>query len=348
MCRARRSNRRLALVALSTAPLVACGGGSHSPTTPTATPTPGYSVNVTVFYDENGNGQLNPGEAARVPDVDVVIGSGTGKTARNTGVAVVTGVHEGAQTVNLRTESLPTYYQPGPPIPVQVPGTADVNYPVTLPIGQNNASVYLGYGDSITSGDGSSDGKGYAPRLQGLLGPYFGRAEVETWGRQGTMSREGATRTRTTLGWFHPAYLLIHYGTNDWNDQACQNQGTAACFTIDSLRQMVEDAKSVDTLPVLATLIPVNPAIAPAGRNTWTDDMNVLIKALAREQGVMLADLNAAFKAQPSLPPLYVDHVHPNDAGYDVMAQGWFAAITQARSAAAAASHGPRFGFSLH
>jgi hypothetical protein len=35
--------------------------------------------------------------------------------------------------------------------------------------------------------------------------------------------------------------------------------------------------------------------------------------------------------------------VHPNDAGYQVLAQGWFKAITRARSAAASSS--PRFGF---
>jgi lysophospholipase L1-like esterase len=340
------STRGLVILASLSPLLTACGGGSGPPTAPTTPTPPGHTVNVTVFYDENGNGHLDAAEAARVPGVDVVIGSATAKTARNTGLAVVTGVGEGAQTVNLRTESLPTYYQPGPPVPIQVPGTTDVNYPLTLPIGQNNASVYLGYGDSITVGDGSSDGKGYARGLQGLLGPYFGRAEVETWGRGGTMSREGATRTRVTLGWFHPAYLLIHYGTNDWNDQTCQNQGPAACFTIEALRQIVDDTKSDDTLPVLATLIPVNPSIAPRGRNDWNDDMNAQIKALARQEGVLLADLNAAFKAQASLPALYSDDVHPNDAGYAVMAQGWFTAIAQARSAAA--SSRPRlFGFSL-
>jgi lysophospholipase L1-like esterase len=345
MCRAFLASRRLAVFALSTAPLVACGGGSHSPTAPPSpTPTPpGYTVNVTVFYDENGNGRLDPSEAARVPEVEVVIGAATGTTAANTGLAVVTGVREGAQSVNLRTESLPTYYQPEPPVPIQVPGTPDVKYPVALPIGHNNASVYLGYGDSITFGDGSSDRKGYALRLQRLLGPYFGRAEVETWGRPGTYSSDGASRTKLTMHWFSPAYLLIHYGTNDWNDQTCQKQGPAACFTIDSLRQMIEDAKSYDTLPVLATLIPVNPSIAPAGRNQWNDDMNVRIKALAREEGVLLADINAAFKAEPSLPSLYSDDVHPNDAGYDVMAHAWFEAITRPRSAASSRSR--RFFF---
>ena len=325
--------------------LAACGGGGTSPSSPTEPSVPTYSVTATVFYDENGNGQLDPAEGARVPGVEVVIGTSTGRSAPGTGQAVVAGIREGVLSAGVRPESLPAYFQPSPPTSVQVPGTSEVRIPLTLPIGQNNTNLYLGYGDSITAGDGSSDRQGYVLKLQNLLGPYFGRAEVQAMGRQGTTSAEGATRTRATMGWYHPAWLLIHYGTNDWNDQTCQRQGPAACFTIDSLRKIVEDFKGWDTLPVLATIIPGNPALVPSGRNSWYDEMNVRIKALAREQNVTLADLNAEFKASGNLPTLFADHVHPNDAGYQVMAQGWFKAITQARSAAASAS--PRFGFAF-
>jgi lysophospholipase L1-like esterase len=136
---------------------------------------------------------------------------------------------------------------------------------------------------------------------------------------------------------------LILLGTNDWHNQVCQNQGPAACFTIDALRSIVETVKDWDSLAVLATIIPGNPAMVPASRNAWFDEMNVRIKALAQEQKVTLADLNADFKAGGSLSALFADDVHPNDAGYQVMAQGWFKAITRARSAAASSS--PRFGF---
>ena len=52
---------------------------------------------------------------------------------------------------------------------IQVPGTAEVRIPLTLSIGSNRPNLYLGYGDSITKGDGSSDGKGYVAKLQVLL-----------------------------------------------------------------------------------------------------------------------------------------------------------------------------------
>jgi lysophospholipase L1-like esterase len=306
---------------------------------------PTYTVTATVFYDQDGNGQLDANEAARVPGVVVVIGTGTGTSAPGTGIASVTGIREGALTVAVRPESLPAYFQPPSPVPIQVPGVPEVRIPLTLPIGGNNPNLYLGLGDSITAGDGSSDGQGYRLKLQNLLGPHFGRAEVVLRGREGDSSAETAEVTRRTLRDHDPAYTLILLGTNDWQDQVCQNQGPAACYTIDSLRSIVEDVKDWQSLPVLATIIPGNPARVPAGRNAWYDDMNVRIKALAQQENVTLADLNADFKAASNLSVLFDDDVHPNDAGYQVMAQGWFKAITRARSAAASAS--PRFGFAF-
>ena len=325
---------------------MACGGGSATPSGPSEPPVPTYSVTATVFYDENGNGQLDGAEAARVPGVEVVVGTGTGTSAPGTGIATVTGIREGALTAAVRTESLPAYFQAPPPAPIQVPGGAtEIRIPLTLPIGGNKPNLYLGLGDSITFGDGSSDGQGYKLKLQNLLGAHFARAEVQVRGRQGDSTAETAEVTRRTLRDHDPAYTLILLGTNDWQDQVCQNKGPAACFTIEALREIVGEVKDWQSLPVLATIIPVNPNLAPAGRNAWYDEMNVRIKALAQEQGITLADLNADFKAAGNLPALFADDVHPNDAGYQVLAQGWFRAITRARSAALSSSR--RFGFAF-
>jgi lysophospholipase L1-like esterase len=307
---------------------------------------PTHSVTATVFYDENGNGQLDGNEFVRVPGVEVVIGTGSGRSAAGTGQALVTGIEPGTLAVQLRTESLPYYFQPPTPATIQVPGAGEVRIPLLLPIGRNNTNLYLGMGDSITFGDGSSDGAGYATRLLNLLGPHFGRAEVRTWGRQGDSSAETAEVTRQTLRWFNPAYTLILLGTNDWHDQECQSRPPVSCFTIASLREIVRDVKGWDSLPVLGTIPPVNPALAPASRNAWYDEMNVAIKALGQQEQVLVADLNAEMKAAGSLPGLFADDVHPNDAGYQLIAQGWFKAISGRRSAAASGA-APGFGFRL-
>jgi lysophospholipase L1-like esterase len=337
------SRAPVALLALG---LAGCGGGS-GPSSPSTSPTPSvptYSVTATVFYDQNANGQLDGNENTRVPGVDVVIGTGTGKSAVGSGLAVVNGIQAGTLSVALRTESVPYYFQPLASTTIAVPGAAEVRVPLALPIGRNNPNLYLGLGDSITDGTGSSDGLGYTIKLQNLLGPHFGRAEVREWGRQGDSSAETAQVTRQTLNWFNPAYTLILLGTNDWHEQTCQGRPPASCYTIESLREIVRDVKGWDSLPVLATIPPVNPALTPDSRNRWYDEMNALIKALGQQEQVLVADLNAEMKAAGNLAALYYDDVHPNDAGYQLLAQAWFKAITRGRAAAASAS-APSFGF---
>jgi len=321
----------------------ACGGGSSTPSGPSTPSVRTYSVAVTLFLDQNQNGQLDAGEDARVPGVQVVIGTGSGTSAPGTGIANVTGIQEGALSVGVRPESLPFYYQAPPPAPIQVPGATEARIGLTLPIGENHPYRYLGIGDSITAGDGSSDGQGYKLKLQSLLEPYFARAEVFTRGREGDASIETAQVIRRTLRDADPAYALVMLGTNDWNDQTCQHEGPSACYTIDALRTIVDGIKDWHSLAVLATIIPANPRYSTPARDAFYDQTNVMIKALAQQENIVLADLNADFKAAGNLSALFDDDVHPNDAGYQVMAQGWFKAITRARSAAASSS--PRFGF---
>jgi lysophospholipase L1-like esterase len=327
--------------------VAACGGKSGNPQGP-STPPPAqtYSVAVTVFYDQNENGKLDAGEDARVPGVQVVIGTGSGTSAPNTGIANVTGIQEGGGlTLSVRDDSLPVYYQAPAPTSIQVPGTGQATIGLALPIGGNHANRYLGVGDSITAGDGSSDGQGYKLKLQNLLAPYFARAEVLTRGREGDASIETAQVIRRTLRDADPAYALVMLGTNDWNDQTCQHEGPSACYTIEALQTIVDETKAWHTLPVLATIIPANPRYSDAARDAFNDQTNARIKQLAQQENIICADLSADFKAAGDLSSLFVDNVHPNDAGYEVMAQGWFKAITRARSAAASSSR--KFGFSF-
>jgi lysophospholipase L1-like esterase len=342
----RSSPPAAAALLASCAALAACHKAAL-PTAPSPPPVPTYSITATVFYDENGNGQLDPGETVRIPGVEVVIGTGVGKSEAGSGQAVVTGIQEGVPQVGVRLDSVPYYFQPLPAGTVQVPGGAsEVRVPLTLPIGRNQPNTYFGYGDSITAGEGSTGNQGYPPRLASLLTQYLGRAVVTAVGRSGTDSAQGEVRAPAFISRARAAYVLILYGTNDWQDQTCQTRGPDACFTVDKLREIVSTARGMDSLPVLADILPVNPAKAPAGRNQWIDQMNAKIKVLAQQEQVPFADVNAAFKANPvGLVPLFSDDVHPNDAGYQVLAQAWFGALTRGRSAASASR---RFGFSFH
>lgn len=320
----------ITLIAFSIA-LAGCGGGGPTAPPPLAT----HAVGVALFYDENGNGTLDAAEGVRIPDAVIEIAGKQGRSAPLTGEAIIDGVPAGSQTLTVRASSLPPFYERPAPITLVVPQTAGTALlPVTLPIGPNRPNTYLAFGDSITAGEGSSDGMGYASRLERKLQAHLGRATIIKDGLAGTRSNFGSVRLPDSLT-ARPAYTLIHYGTNDWNSGECKVN--PPCFTIDSLRTMVRDVKGRQGLPVLATIIPANPAHSfnPPERNPWVSAMDARIREMARAEGAVVADLEAAFLREPSVPALFTDHVHPSDAGYEVMAQAFFEAIVHPPTAAA-------------
>jgi lysophospholipase L1-like esterase len=308
----------------------ACGGGSPTGPGPAPTPAPGLDVAVGVYYDEDGDGQLDATEGARVPGVEVEVAGRTGRTEAGTGRAVVRGVPAGTHAVAIRPGSLPPFYQAGSPGSVTAPQPAgqEVLLAATLPIGGNRPNTYMAFGDSLTLGLGSSDGNGYRVLLQDKLRGHFARGEVLNRGGDGTQANEGASRVGRGLRSFRPAYTLTLYGTNDWNNEACRTD--FPCDVIESLTTIVRLCQDADSLPVLATIPPANPADEGPERNQWVAQMNDLIRDLARAEGAALADLHAAFLDEPDLPALFADHVHPNDRGYAVMAQVFFDAVRTA------------------
>jgi len=335
------STRATALVLLTTLS-AACGGGG--PTSPNGggggpTPAPGSPVNGFLFYDENGNGSPDGGETVRLPSVGVSIGGQTGTTTTG-GRFSLASVPNGAQTAQARVETLPAYFT-ATGVSVTVPATGDVPLPARLVIGsRNRPNVYLAFGDSITSGEGSTDDEGYVDDLAAQLRTFWGKADIVNAGIPGTRSDAGRSRLPGELSRHRPAYALILYGTNDWNEPACRS--SFQCYTVEMLRDMVQDTRSAGAHPIVGTIPPVNPQYAdrsPTERNDWVRRMNELIRQMAAQERAQVAEIHGDFMRQASLPPLFFDFLHPNDAGYQIIQQAFFRAITQPLPGASAASY---------
>jgi len=306
--------------------LLACGGGGGMGPDPVV---PTHAVTVTVFYDENNDGVAQPTEVGRVPGVEVSVGGRTATTEKLTGRATVSGVREGSQPVTLNAATLPAYYVSTSNLPaLNVVEGAQMMVPLTLPIDPNRPFIYMGFGDSITEGDGSSSHEGYRHLLADMLRAHFGgAAEVLDESQSGSKSDTGAERIGGSLNRTRPAYTLILYGTNDFVRPECQRD--FPCFTIDALRDMIGAARAARSLPILATIPPVQPETNAPDRNGWVGRMDELIKPMAAEQKVPVADVYAAFMREPSLSALFADRLHPNDRGYQIIAGEFFRAITR-------------------
>ena len=192
-------------------------------------------------------------------------------------------------------------------------------------------NVYLAFGDSITWGDGSSDLSGYRGDLRADLRAYWGKAGRGDQRHPGTQERRRrGAGSPVCLADCRPAYLLILYGTNDWNEPQCRDW--FPCYTIDSLRAIVHQARGAGAKPILGTIPPVNPDYADrnaSGRNAWVKRMNDAIRAMAQQEQVAIAEVHGEFLKQPSLPPLFTDFMHPNNEGYRLIAKAFFDAITK-------------------
>jgi lysophospholipase L1-like esterase len=339
-----RSSFLLPLVA---ALATACG---HSPTGPGGVPTPPPSAPVSgfVFYDENANGLLDPGETVRLPGVTVAIGSRTGQSTAG-GRFTIDAVSPGAQSASVQTGTLPAYFTAGAAVGVAVPQSGgDLAVPAVLALGaRETPNLYLAFGDSITSGDGSSNRGGYRDPLVTNLRAYWGKADIFDDGVPGTKSNRGESRIGSSLALRKPAYVLILYGTNDYNDAECRN--TPPCYTVDALRSMIVQTREVGAFPVLGTIPPVNPAYVDKGaeaRNDWVKLMNSFVRAMAAQERVALAEVHGDMLKQPTLQTLFADDKHPNDAGYAVLSTSFFNAIT--KPVGATTARRPRgFSFSL-
>jgi lysophospholipase L1-like esterase len=295
---------------------------------------PGNTVVETVFYDENGDGRADASEPIRIPDVEVSVGSRSARSEKATGRAVINGVPAGQYPVSLRPETLPPFFAVGAPVTAVSPqdAAATAMVPLVLPIGRNRPNIYMAFGDSITRQDGVPLSDLYPAQLQPLLIAHFAGAEVVNRGSDGTNTYEGVDRIGRGLDAIRPAYSLVLYGTNDWHDPACQD--APPCHVVDNLRQMVQEVKDAQSLPFVATLPPVNPELNPEGRQAWIRGVNDGIRAMAREEGAFVVDLHAVFMRQPALPPLFADHVHPNETGRRLIAETFFEAIAHGRSGA--------------
>ena len=195
------------------------------------------------------------------------------------------------------------------------------------------ADTILAFGDSLTAGITSFCGvagcggttTSYPQRLETWLRARYPAQAVAVQGSgapgecasaDGCNGTAGRDRLPGTIAAVHDLVVILE-GVNDTNAIASDS------FIVDALRVMVRTARNAGKDVILCGLLPVKPNEdtgqykADPGRIA---SMNSRLAALASAEGVPFVDMVAAFGSafQPLLSP---DGLHPNDAGYQRMAE---------------------------
>lgn len=172
------------------------------------------------------------------------------------------------------------------------------------------------FGDSITRGYGSDTG-GYPPKLSDLLNGNSRPAAIANFGIDGETTYEGANRFDEVLASFPANLILIQEGTNDIII------GVSSFTTGYNLQTMITKAKTAKVTPLIATLPAVD---RNGGLSLVPNEWNPMIKNLASTNKIAVVDIYAA--TLPTWSANFSDGIHPNDAGYQIIANTWYATLS--------------------
>ncbi|GAA3808834.1 SGNH/GDSL hydrolase family protein [Streptomyces coacervatus] len=191
-------------------------------------------------------------------------------------------------------------------------------------------------GDSITWGVGSSTGNGYRGPLWNELAADGHPLDFVGTGRNGSMSdpdNEGhsgyrigqiATLADASLTRYRPNVVTLHIGTNDLNESYQVSTAT------DRLRSLVDQvtAAAPDATVLVASLV-----VSTSGsEEQYRAAYNQAIPQIVRDE--QAGGKHVAYVDMSSLTTAdLADNLHPNDSGYQKMAEAFHRGIQAADSA---------------
>jgi len=180
------------------------------------------------------------------------------------------------------------------------------------------------FGASTVAGVGGFSFQGYLQ--QDFQACYPGKVvTVTNNGVFGQTTEQGVSRFPGAIAG-RAGFLCILMGADDALQLA--NGGGSLDTTQANMRYYIETALKNNLIPILGTLQNFNDQESQYYKkvNSYVRQINVMYKELAAEYKIHIADINAALGRDFSL---YQDYVHPNDAGYRVIAYVWFDAINR-------------------
>ena len=201
-------------------------------------------------------------------------------------------------------------------------GIAAVLFTVSL----SYADVILCFGDSITAGYRATP---YPTNLQNMYGSSSG-TQVINAGSGGENTYSGVYRLEGELAQYSPNYVVIMEGAND------VMAGISSATTTFNLNQMVEKTVAAGATPILSTITPNS-----SKSGYQPENYNPSIIELAQNNSITLVDTYSNVVSDWS--NLNVDGIHPNEAGSQTIAQGFYSQLVNNQNASSDSGGGGCF-----
>ena len=162
---------------------------------------------------------------------------------------------------------------------------------------RSQGTAIICFGDSLTYGHGASEGRDYPSRLAAALG-----REIVNAGVNGDTTREALARLETDVLLRNPRLVIVTLGGNDFLRQTPLAE-TAA--NLDAIVRRIQERGAMVALVAVPSALVGDPA-----RRAY--------ECIARaRRAAFLPDVMDGILDDPRLKS---DSIHPNDAGYQLMA----------------------------
>ena len=242
----------------------------------------------------------------------------------------------------------PTSPDPGPPIVTPAPDPVPPDPPPPPPPPELTYTRLVAFGDSLTEGKIASVAglrqlafaSAYPGKLQTKLAARYTAQTitVANEGLGGERAEDGVKRLPGVLRAQRPDLVLLMEGVNDLNALGASGISRAA----NAMEDMVRMCKAQGLAVMLAGIPPQRPGGSKAGSVALVAPYNERLRQVALAKGAEFVDIAAAFGGDLSL--LSSDGLHPNEAGYERIAQTFYDRIvaTYERPASPAAAAAAR------
>lgn len=143
-------------------------------------------------------------------------------------------------------------------------------------------------------------------------------------GVPGEQTTTALGRLPTVLDINRPEGLLLQHGAND-----IYGHNTANMVVVrDNIRRMIQIARGRQVAVLVGTLLPQRQGACRGASWDLVPQVNDLLRLVVATEGAVLVDLFTAFGGQPGTL-IGPDGLHPNEAGYQRMADTFFDTIRQ-------------------